>query len=207
MKMTKTDVSHLNRFPMAASDPTVQWSRRSFLRLTGAGVVGIAGSAVTGWPSAWAADSARDPELLPGDTAHAWLQEVYNVVWGANDSTPTNAARIYCYLSVAMYESVAPSSSSLRSLVGQLNGLRPLPQMPPGRIDASCVMASAAREVTDHLFRSSNPQEDRLALLYLDQIYLRRAAGVPAGVVSASLDHGARLGRALVAWIAADGYE
>jgi membrane-associated phospholipid phosphatase len=68
------------------------------------------------------------------------------------------------------------------------------------------VIASAAREVTDYLFRSSNPQDDRLTLLFLNQIYYRRAAGVPASVVSASLDHGVRLGRTLVAWIAADGY-
>ena len=75
-------VPTLNRFPMAASDPTVQWSRRGFLRLTGVGMVAMAGTAVTGWPNAWAADAARDPEILPGDAAHAWLREVYNVVWG-----------------------------------------------------------------------------------------------------------------------------
>jgi hypothetical protein len=59
----------------------------------------MAGTAVTGWPKALVADASHDPDFLPGDAAHAWLREVYNVVWGANDSTPTNAARIYCYLS------------------------------------------------------------------------------------------------------------
>ena len=208
MKTTKAEVfpAMRRKFPKAASDPTMQWSRRGFLRLTGAGMVAMAGTAVTGWPKAWAADPTRDPELLPGDAAHAWLREVYNVVWEANDSTPTNAARIYCYLSVAMYESVASASSSLRSLVSQLTGLRPLPQTPPGRTDPSCVMASAAREVTNHLFRSSNPDEYRLAEFFANQIFLRRTAGVPAGVVNASVDHGVRLGRALVEWIAADGY-
>lgn len=204
MKRTKTEVVQVTRKP--ASDPTTHWSRRGFLRVTGAGMIGMAGTAIIGWPNALAADAARDPELLPGDAAHAWLKEVYNVVWGANDSLPTNAARIYCYLSIAMYESVAPASSGLRSLVGQLSGLRPLPQTPPARIDASCVMAATAREVTDYLFRSSNPEGDRLAGLFTDQIFLRRAAGVSASVVSASLDHGVRLGRALVSWIAADGY-
>jgi hypothetical protein len=165
----------------------------------------MAGVAATRWPIAFAADPSGDPDLLPGDPAHAWLREVYNVVWAANDSLPTNAARIYCYLAIAMYESVASSSSSLRSLVGQLNELRPLPQTPQDRIDASCVMASAVRTVTDHLFRA-NPEGERLAGLFSNQIYLRRAAGVPASVVNASLDHGVRLGRALVSWISADGY-
>jgi PAP2 superfamily protein len=78
--------------------------------------------------------------------------------------------------------------------------------MPPGRTDPACVMAGAVREVTDYLFRSIYPDGDRLSIVFSDQVFLRRAAGVPAGIVSASLDHGVRLGRALVAWIAADGY-
>ena len=180
MKTTKTEVSKVKRmrFPMAASDPTMQWSRRRFLRLTGAGMVAMAGTAVTGWPKAWAADAARDPELLPGDAAHAWLREVYNVVWGANDSTPTNAARIYCYLSVAMYESVASASSSLRSLVGQLTGLRPLPQTPPGRIDPSCVLAGATR-ARSPTTSSGPPIRRRIDLLRSSRIRFIRA-GRPA---------------------------
>ena len=68
MKTTKTKVFDVNwmRSSMAAPDPTKQWNRRGFLRLTG---VGMVGAAVTVWPNALAADSARDPELLPGDAA------------------------------------------------------------------------------------------------------------------------------------------
>jgi hypothetical protein len=151
-------------------------------------------------------DPTRDPDLLPGDAAHTWLREVYKVVWN-NDNTPTNAARIYCYLAVAMYESVAPASSSLLSLTGQLTGLRPLPQTPPGRTDPPCVMAAAVREVTDYLFRSVDPGGEQLAWVSPRQLSARWLAGVPASVVYASVDHGVRLGRALVAWIAADGRE
>ena len=152
---------------MAGSDPTVEWRRRRFLKLTGAA---MAGTAVAGGAESWTADPARDPDLLPGDSAHAWLRAVYDIVWEFFNSTPTNAARIYCYLSVAMYESVAPASSTLRGLGGQLTGLRPLPQRPPGRTDPPCVMAGAAREVTDHLFRSSIPSGDGLAWILEDQI-------------------------------------
>jgi hypothetical protein len=169
-------------------------------------MVGLAGTATTGWAERSTMDPARDPDLLPGDAAHAWLQEVYNVVWNS-DSTPTNAARIYCYLAVAMYESVAPASSGLRSLAGQLTGLRPLPQTPPGTTDAPCVMAGAVREVSDYLFRSDDPGGEQLAWIFRQQQIARWSAGVPASVVYASLDHGVRLGRALVAWIAADGRE
>jgi len=194
------------RFRMAASDPAADWSRRRFLRLTGAGMVGIAGTAATGWAEPSTMDPTRDPDLLPGDAAHAWLREVYNVVWHTGN-TPTNAARIYCYLAVAMYESIAPASSELRSLTGQLTGLRPLPQTPPGRIDPTCVMAGTLREITDYLFRSVDPGGEQLIGLFRRQTSRRWFEGVPASVVYASVDHGVRLGRALVAWIAADGRE
>src|SRR5688500_304453 len=110
---------------MADKDPGV--TRRRFFRLAGAGaagLAGVAGLAAGGWAAEPGTSNAiRDPDLLPGDAAHAWMRAVYDMFWHANDSTPTGAARTYCLLTVAMYESVAPASSSLRSLVGQLTDL------------------------------------------------------------------------------------
>lgn len=185
-------------------------SRRGFLGLTGAGALGLAGGtglAAAGLLGEQSSDPSRDPDVLPGDAAHAWVRAAYDVVWHGGSSTPTNAARIYCALAVAMYESVAPASGSLRTLAGQLTDLRPLPQAPSGVTDPPCVMAGAVRTVTDHLFRDvpefvSAP----LVEVYDAQIRRRRAAGVPAGVVSASIEHGVRLGRDLVLWMSTDGY-
>jgi hypothetical protein len=131
---------------------------------------------------------------------------VYDVVWHGGTNTPTNAARIYCYLSIAMYESVAPSTSTLRSLSGQLTGLRPLPGPPAGSTDPACVIAGAVRTLTDYLFRST-PDFAAMAQVFNAQIRARRAAGVPAGVVDTSIEHGVRLGRDLVSWVSTDGYQ
>ena len=49
---------------MAASDPATDWSRRRFLSLTGAGMIGIAGTAATGWAEP-STDPTRDPDLSP----------------------------------------------------------------------------------------------------------------------------------------------
>ena len=197
---------------MGADWGTTAWTRRRFLGAAAVGLVGVAGAATTGtaiadWlPGSSGADPARDPDLLPGDAAHLWLRATYDVVWHEG-STPTNAARIYGYLAVAMYESVAPASSSLRSLAGQLTGLKPLPRTPSARTDPVCVLAAAVRTVTDHLLRSTSPQARQyLAAVFAHQIEARRAAGVSPGVVSASVEHGVLLGRSLVAWIAADGH-
>jgi PAP2 superfamily len=186
-------------------------SRRRFLGLAGAGAAGLAGAgglASVGWalesgPSA----PTRDPDLLPGDAAHRWVRAVYQAVWDAFESTPTSAARTYCLLAVAMYESVAPASGDLRTLAGQLTGLRPLPPASPGRLDPPCVMAGAVRTLTDYLFRDGGPGAATTLDAEFDrQIRARRVVGVPAGVVSESVEHGTDLGRDLVAWAATDGY-
>jgi membrane-associated phospholipid phosphatase len=197
-------------FGMTASDRTASWSRRRFLVLAGAGLAGMTG--MTGIASAGllqesSSNPTRDPDLLTGDSAHAWVKAVYNVVWNGGSSTPTNAARIYCALAVAMYESVAPASSTLRTLSGQLTDLRPLPQTPAGKTDPVCVMAGAVRTLTDYLFFRSAPVSSTLPQTFTDQVRARRAAGVPASVVSASIEHGVRLGRDVVAWVSTDGYE
>jgi hypothetical protein len=182
------------------------WTRRGFLGLAGAGLVGTA--AATWLPSSSASETTRDPDLLTGDAAHAWVRTLYDLVWHGGASTPTNAARIYCYVSVAMYEAVAPATGTLRSLVGQLTGLRPLPQAPVGRTDPVCVLAGAVRTVAGHLLDvSGGPAGFQLGEVYDTQVRGRRAAGVPAGVVSTSVDHGVRLGRDLVSWMSTDGYQ
>lgn len=193
-------------------DRSAAWTRRGVLALGGAGLAGAAGAAAATWLPASApspsVSPSRDADAVPGDAAHAWLRAVYDVVWHGGSSTPTNAARIYCYVSIAMYEAVAPSSSTLRTLSGQLTDLRPLPLPPRGRTDPACVIAGAVRTLTDHLFRTTAPFVSApLSETYERQLRLRRAAGVPAGVVSTSVDHGVRLGRDLVAWVSTDRYD
>ncbi len=191
-----------------SSREQVDWTRRRFLGLAGAGVAGGLGLATAAWsPQSSASDPTRDPDLLLGGAAHAWVQAMYDVVWHGGSSTPTNAARIYCALSVAMYEAVAPLSSTLRTLAGQLTDLRPLPQAPARNSDPPCVMAGAVRTLADYLFRSS-PRDlsGPLDRVFDEQVRARRGAGVPAGVVSASVEHGVRLGRDLVTWVSTDGY-
>lgn len=186
-------------------------SRRRFLGLAGAGAAGVAGAAslaAVGWAlDSGPATATRDPDLLPGTAAHRWVRAIYHTVWFGFESTPTNAARTYCLFSVAMYESVASTSGNLRTLAGQLTDLRPLPRVSPDRLDPPSVMAGAVSALADHLFRS--PVGGSALLLdeeFHYQLRARRVAGVPAGVVSESVEHGIRLGRDLVTWAATDGY-
>ncbi len=140
-----------------------------------------------------------------GECAHAWMTTVYDVVW-PEGLTPTNAARVYAYCAIAMYEAAAPALE-LRSLSGQLVGLRSLPKPPPGRLDVPCMLAASIATVAGSLFSSAAAtSRARLATTFAVQVAARRDAGVPGGVVKASLAHGSRVGQALLTWIAGDGY-
>jgi hypothetical protein len=133
------------------------------------------------------------------------MATIYDVVW-PEGLTPTNAARVYAYCAIAMYEAVAPVAD-LRSLAGQVTGLGSLPKPPPGRLDLPCALSASVAAVAGALFAGAADTSKGLLTRELDaQVAARRAAGVPAGVVKASLAHGRRVGEALTTWIAGDGY-
>ncbi|NEE01571.1 vanadium-dependent haloperoxidase [Phytoactinopolyspora halotolerans] len=178
-------------------------SRRAAL-LGGLGGVVLGATPLTG---AAGGTSAGDPSRQPPDTANAWMAAVYDVVW-PEDLTPTNAARVYNYIAIAMYEAVVPGTQHLRSLGGQLSGLGRLPKPPSGRLDWPAVLTGSVSTVADHLFTdASETSKELLARTFASQVGARKAAGTPKGVLTNSLDHGRRIGRALTEWIADDGYD
>lgn len=166
---------------------------------------GVALGAVAG-PAIAARARPDDPGNLPPDAANAWMATIYDVVW-PGDLTPTNAARVYAYFSIAMYEAVVPGSSRLRSLGGQLTGLGRLPKPPSGRLDRLSALTGSVSTVADYLFANvSETSKELLARTFAEQVGSRRAAGTPKGVLENSLAYGRRVGAALNAWIADDGY-
>jgi hypothetical protein len=191
---------------MRGPEPVPVVSRRGLLVATGglAGLAGVAGVAGLG-PAAHSAGAGRDPDLMDAACANDWMSALYDVVWVEGPS-PTNAARIYNYSALAMYEAVACVSTSLRSLGGQLTGLGRLPQLPPARVDTPAILCGAVSAVAAHLFANASAgSRQRLADTLTSQVAARRTAGVPLGVVDISVEHGRRVGRSLVAWMVSDG--
>jgi hypothetical protein len=137
-----------------------------------------------------------------------WLRTSLSFVRSERLGPPV-ASRISAYGAVALYEGYASDSSSgLRSLAGQVNGLTSVPAPPAGgTVDGAIVAAEAERVVLDSLFRdgfaSTRRRVDSLAAA---QVAGRVAAGVPEAVRDRSLEHGRALGAALLAWAATDGY-
>lgn len=187
----------------------VSISRRQML----AGSLGLSAGLVLDGPGAAGAATTTTATALPltasypAASAASWVQTCYDLVTAENLAPPL-AARVYAYLSVAMYEAVRGGIPTASALRGQLNGLTAVPPVAPkGRIDWPTALGTAAAGVLAAVlpFRSatSRPLLDQALA---DALAGRRAAGVVEAGISAGTLHGKAVATYLNTWIAADGY-
>ncbi len=142
-----------------------------------------------------------DPQLVA-----QWMRSSLSFVRSERLGPPV-ASRVSAYAAIALFEGYASDArSGLRSLGGQLNGLAAM-EGPGGEVDGASVAAEAERVVLDSLFRdgfaSTRRAVDSLAKA---QVAARKVAGVSDETSARSVQHGARLGAALLAWAATDGF-
>jgi hypothetical protein len=146
--------------------------------------------------------------LPPPDAAIVaqWMRTQLAIV-RAERVNPPLATRIAAYGAIALYEGLASSPTSrLRSLGGQLNGLNALP-VATSTIDGATVAIVAERTVLSELliagFATTRRAVDSLAAV---QIAGRTTAGVSAAIRDSSTRLGEQIGRAIIAWAAADSF-
>ncbi len=153
------------------------------------------------------ASSAHLVRALPPTAAVDWIAATYEAVLREN-LTPPAAARVYGYVSIAMYEAVVAGMPGQRSLRGQLNGLSAVgSRVPNGQIDWPAALGAAVLPV----LRATLPFRSETARplveeTYTAQLAARRAGGIAERQLSRSIAHGAAVGQALVRWISVDGY-
>jgi hypothetical protein len=152
------------------------------------------------------AGCARVPPADVGFVAQ-WTRTHYALARAERLSPPV-ASRVSAYAAVALYEGWARGSDSLRTLAGQLNGLDSLPgPLPRVRYDRALVALEAQTVVLRELYRGGFASTDvAIGALRDSLLAVRAAAGVTGALRDSSLAYGARLGRAIVAWAAADGF-
>src|SRR3989441_3722606 len=131
-----------------------------------------------------------------------WMRAQYALVRAERLSPPV-ASRVFAYSAVALYEGLAAGSPRLRSLAGQLNGLRELPgPQPRERYDWAIVAVSAETTLLKVLFKEGLPATQvAIAQLGDSQIAARRAS---RPVRDRSTAYGATLGRAIADWATGD---
>jgi len=123
--------------------------------------------------------------------------------------SPPMASRVLAYAAVALYEGLAAASPGLVSLAGRLNGLDSLPRPDPNhRYDPILVALAAERAVLDSLFVEGLPATRAALATLTDSLETARLAmGIPNAVRADSRELGERLGTAILAWAARDGFD
>lgn len=149
----------------------------------------------------------RSPAPADPQFVSEWMRNYYGLIRAERISPPV-AARVLAYAAVALYEGLASASPELVSLVGKLNGLDSLPRPDPTRrYDPILVALAAERTVLDSLFVEGLPATRAALATLTDSLATARLAlGIPQGVQADSRDLGARLGAAILAWAARDGF-
>lgn len=136
-----------------------------------------------------------------------WM-EVHFALARSERLSPLVTARIAAYAAIALYEGMARSDSSLRTLAGQLNGLDSLPSPNPSvTYDWPIVTITAERTVLASLLKEGFP-DTRITIEALadSQIASREARGVSAQTRAASMTYGLALAEAIIAWANSDGF-
>src|SRR3989441_11968285 len=99
-----------------------------------------------------AASPPADPKIVTG-----WMRTLYALVRAERLSPPV-ASRVFAYGAVALYEGLAPGSPELRTLGGQLNGLRELPSYRRGEAyDLGNLTAGGVGPRPGGVFREGGP--------------------------------------------------
>lgn len=182
-------VDHINR------------RRRRFLALGGVSLIGLAAS---GHRSAFALDKTAGANDFDAEVACFWFDETLRIV-RETVSTPPGAARALGYVSVAVYEA-ARGMTGLRSLSGQLNGLRDVPSAPAGvERHAPSVIAAAVIELLPTLFPVRDPVTIRIGEVHATRFSRRYEQDIPAEQHRSSRDLGGAIGRAIGEWSKGDG--
>ncbi|MGV3503368.1 MAG: vanadium-dependent haloperoxidase [Adhaeribacter sp.] len=147
---------------------------------------------------------AADPAALANpEPMHTSVRKITDVIVHDVFSPPVSS-RIYAYASVAAYEALVPAYPGYQSLVGQLNGLKALPQPLPGQ-EYCFPLASvhAFLQVGRTLTFSGD-----LVDAFEPHIYRQyQDMGLSDEVYDRSMAYGAAIAQAVLAWSGEDGYK
>ena len=157
-------------------------------------------------------DRAGDDRLLQINddvfVANAWMELLGDLI-EQNGVSPPAAARAYGYASVTLYETARFGNPRLKSLQGQLNGLRNLPQPEPGQtyiwpLVTDVAMHWTLSDLFNDLMASGGFAPMAILRHGIQDHYL--AIAPDEATFQRSIDLGERLGRAVSIWAIGDGF-
>jgi PAP2 superfamily len=158
------------------------------------------------WFGAPGAMAAQDNTVEAEKVLQDWYKLSLELVRHTATYTPPVASRSLAYLGVTAFEAVASGSADLRSLAGQLNGLKLGPQREAGKTyDDSVVVQSAMAFAVKNLFENTGPTGQRAMTLLEAKLRAEVLRGVPAKVAARSETYGRSVAKHILAWSQDDG--
>lgn len=133
---------------------------------------------------------------------HAGVRRITDII-RYDIFAPPISARIYAYSSIAAYEALVPGFPEYQSLVGQINGLEPVPQPEAGK-DYCFPLASVNAQLTvgKALVFSEGDVES-----LKETIFERfKQMDMPQGVYDRSMLYGEAVAKHILAWSKKDNY-
>lgn len=149
---------------------------------------------------------ARAERMAPEAVLRSWYTLVLELVRHTPNYSPPVASRSFAYLGVAAYQSVAGEHTRLKSLEGQLNDLRDLPQREAGATYDDAIVLNATMAVaTKALFDRTGPTGQHAFGRMQDKMHAAVSEGVDPAVTERSARFGEAMAKAILKWSETDG--
>jgi PAP2 superfamily len=138
--------------------------------------------------------------------ARTWTGLTLQLVRHTPTYSPPVASRSFAYLGVTLHEIVASRSSTLRTLAGQLNGFKGVPQPDASQTyDTAAIVEGALSSAVPKLFANTGPSGQRAMDLTQKKIFRELESRVPKDVLGRSLEYGASIAESVYQWSLNDG--
>lgn len=135
-----------------------------------------------------------------------WMATLYDLI-RSETINPPNAARMYAYAGVTVYEAVVPGMPANYSMSGGRSGLPLLPYPETSlEYDWPSVANGALATVIYGLFDVPSSKVEGAVLTKRDELEALRLETVDADVIERSMTLGDEMGALILEWVAADGY-
>ena len=145
-------------------------------------------------------------KLAPEAVLNTWYKLMLELVRHTATYSPPVASRAFAYIGVTEFEVVASGNDKMRTLAGQLNGLKPLPARQRGKAyDDGVVVQAAMAYSVQNFFFNTGPTGQRAIAAMQKQLRAGVTEGVAADVVKRSEAYGKLVAAQIIAWSKTDG--
>jgi hypothetical protein len=160
---------------------------------------------ISSWISTGETWQSQATDTFNSEVVSIWFDTLYELV-KTEQITPPVASRIYGVVAIALYEAIVPGSVQHRSLVGQLNELRAMPQPTPRKRYhwPTVAHAAVARTVRGLFPTASTSSLDTINALE-QQWATTLQPHMPPSVYTRSVTQGQAVADAVLAWASTDG--